>query len=73
MTSFTNWLDTFVLEKGIDENQIIEVEGTSATNLIPVGCLVDLMKQAPKSEQAPATRERFAMACRTAISKFCRL
>ena len=49
--NFSHWLDTFVSEKGIDENQIIEVEGPSGANLIPVGFLLDLMKQAPKSEQ----------------------
>ena len=49
--SFANWLDTFLDEKGIDLDQVVEAEGPSGLNSIPVACLVDLMKQAPKSEQ----------------------
>jgi hypothetical protein len=49
--TFNTWLDTFLAEKGIDIETIVEAEGPSGTNWIPVGCLVDLMKGAPKSEQ----------------------
>lgn len=48
---FVTWIDTFLEEKGIDFEHVIEVEGPSGFNLIPVQCIVDLMKQAPKNEQ----------------------
>lgn len=49
--TFSNWLDTFLAEKGIDGEQVLSVSGPSGPNSIPVACLVDLMKQAPRSEQ----------------------
>jgi hypothetical protein len=49
--SFSNWLDLFLSEKGIDLDEIISVEGDSGQNLIPVGCLVDVIKSAPDHEQ----------------------
>lgn len=49
--TFNTWLDTFIREKGIDTEQVLEAEGPSGTNCIPVGCIVDLMKQAPRHEQ----------------------
>ena len=49
---FAQWLDTFVEEKGIDTEQILEVEGVSGTNWIPVGVLVDAMKFTTADEQA---------------------
>ena len=51
-SSFGRWLDTFISEKGLDRDHTFEVEGKSGTNWIPLGCLVDVMKQAPKHEQA---------------------
>jgi len=50
--TFNTWIDTFLSEKGIDLETVVEAEGPSGTNWIPVACLVDLMKQAPKGEQA---------------------
>jgi hypothetical protein len=50
--TFSTWLDTFLSEKGIDLETIVEAEGPSGTNYIPVACLVELMNQAPKHEQA---------------------
>jgi len=49
--TFNTWLDTFLSEKGIDLETVVEAEGPSGTNFIPVACLVELMKGAPKSEQ----------------------
>lgn len=49
--TFSTWIDTFVSEKGIDTEQYLTIEGPSGENMIPVGCLIDLMKQAPKAEQ----------------------
>lgn len=51
MTTFSTWLDTFLSEKGIDTEDTVQAQGPSGTNDIPVGCLVDLMKTAPYSEQ----------------------
>jgi hypothetical protein len=52
MASFGRWLDTFLEEKGIDLEETFEVEGPSGANFIPVGCIVELAKSAPSSEQA---------------------
>ena len=49
---FAKWLDTFLEEKGIDTEQILEVEGVSGTNWIPVEVLVDAMKTTTPGEQA---------------------
>jgi len=51
--NFTKWLDTFIDEKGIDPEKMMEVEGPSGTNFIPVGCILEIMKeQSPAPEQA---------------------
>jgi len=49
---FNNWLDTFVSEKGIDLETMLEAEGPSGTNYIPLACLIDALKAAPPSEQS---------------------
>lgn len=49
--NFSKWLDTFLSEKGIDGEQVLNVAGPSGANSIPVACLVDAIKQAPKNEQ----------------------
>lgn len=49
--NFAKWISTFLEEKGIDLEDTVTAEGASGTNWIPVGCLVDLMKQAPHHEQ----------------------
>ncbi len=56
--TFAKWLDTFLSEKGIDTEEVLEVEGPiqvgcvrGQLNMIPVGCLVDAMKGAPMTEQ----------------------
>jgi len=48
---FSKWLDVFLYEKGIDMDETVEAEGPGGTNWIPVGSLVELMKQAPRHEQ----------------------
>lgn len=48
---FNQWLDTFIKEKGIDTERVIEVEGDSGTNHIPVGVLIEHMHQANAAEQ----------------------
>lgn len=49
--SFVSWLDTFVEEKGIDVDQILEVDGPSGRNLIPLVHVIRAMKRAPEGEQ----------------------
>lgn len=48
---FNEWLDTFISEKEIDTEQILEAEGNSGTNYIPVGVLIEHIKLAPANEK----------------------
>lgn len=48
---FNEWLDTFIEEKGIDTEQILEAQGNSGTNYIPVGVLIEHIKLAPANEK----------------------
>ena len=48
---FADWFDTFNSEKGISADKVIEVEGESGTNHMPLECLFDAIKRAPASEQ----------------------
>jgi hypothetical protein len=50
--TFTTWLDTFTAEKGLDLEQIFEVNGPSGANFIPLGCVLEAIKSAPAREQA---------------------
>jgi len=51
--NFAEWLDTFVSEKGIDTEQVFEVEGQDwGTNFIPLEVVIEHMKIAPAKEQA---------------------
>ena len=50
--NFTNWINTFIAEKGIDLEQRFEVEGPSGANSFEYGMIVDAIKQAPANEQA---------------------
>ena len=52
MTTFKKWLNTFIDEKGIDREHIIEAEGpVYGTNMIPVQVLITHMENAPTHEQ----------------------
>jgi len=51
MQTFSQYLDALVDEKPLDLERIFEVEGPSGTNSIPLGCVIDAMKGAPKHEQ----------------------
>jgi hypothetical protein len=47
-----HWIDTFVDEKGYDREELFEVDGpTGTTNIMPLGVVVDAIKNAPKREQ----------------------
>lgn len=48
---FSEWLDVFLDEKGVDREHLLEVQGPSGLNLIPVCVLVEAMKGAPEVEQ----------------------
>ena len=50
--TFATWLDTFIEEKGIDLERTFEVEGAGGLNIIPLGCVVEAIKQTCKAEQA---------------------
>lgn len=49
--TFTQWLDTFLSEKGIDLDAPFTVEGKSGPNFMTVETVVEAMKSAPKREQ----------------------
>lgn len=49
--TFNQWIDTFVSEKGIDLDHVLEAEGPSGVNFMPVQILIDAIKAAPASEQ----------------------
>ena len=49
--NFKTWLNTFISEKEIDVEQIIEVEGSAGMNMIPVDCVLETIKNAPVHEQ----------------------
>lgn len=51
MNEFNTWLDTFISEKEIDTEKVLEVVGNSGINYIPVGVLIEHIKIAPKNEQ----------------------
>lgn len=48
---FADWLDTFVAEKGFDLEHVLEAEGKSGTNWIPLSILLDALKAASAAEQ----------------------
>jgi len=47
----TNYLNTLISEKNINIETIIEVEGQSGTNFIPLGVIVEHIEIAPTHEQ----------------------
>lgn len=49
---FETWLRTFIDEKNIDTEHVLDVTGPSGPNAIPVGCIVEAMLAAPAHEQA---------------------
>lgn len=45
------YLNNLIEEKGLDTEEIIEVEGASGTNFIPLGVVVEHILIAPDHEQ----------------------
>lgn len=50
--TFTTWLDTFISEKGIVVEQVLEVNGPSGANFIPVACVIEQIKAFDANTQA---------------------
>jgi hypothetical protein len=51
MANFNKWLDTLVSEKGLNVEQMIETQGASGANFMPLSMVLDAIKSAIKSEQ----------------------
>lgn len=49
--NFNQWLDTFIEEKDFDTERLFAVEGKSGINFIPLGCVIEAIKFAPKNER----------------------
>lgn len=49
--SFNKWIDTFLSEKGIDSEELLEAEGPLGMNYIPVGALVSSIKGSNEKNQ----------------------
>ena len=49
--TFVKWLDTLISEKNIDTDQMLEIEGPSGINYMPLSIVIDAIKSAPKHEQ----------------------
>jgi hypothetical protein len=65
--TFSKWIDTFLSEKGIEQDQPFTVEGPSGSNFMAVEHVVSAMKSAPMHEQRAIkdmfVRIDFANAC----------
>lgn len=48
---FIRWLNTLIEEKEIDREQILEVEGASGINMMPLSYVLENIKWCPKKEQ----------------------
>ena len=51
-TKMKNYLNALISEKGLNTETIIEVEGNSGTNFIPLGVVVEHILIANSTEQA---------------------
>ena len=50
---FDTWLDTFISEKGIDLDEVVEVTGPSGQiNSIPLECVIEAIKGTKGKAQA---------------------
>lgn len=49
--TFSKWLDTLISEKNIDTDAMIEVEGDSGLNMIPVSIVLDHIKATSEQER----------------------
>ncbi len=52
MTTFSKWLDTFIDEKGLSLEEVIEVQGPVwGLNIMPLEVVINAVKAAPEGEQ----------------------
>jgi hypothetical protein len=49
--TFNKWLDTLIEEKGIDTEELFEVDGPSGTNIMPAAVVIEAIKNASKQDQ----------------------
>ena len=49
--SFIKWLDTFIEEKGIDLNDVVEITTNNNTHFFEIGNIVEHIKATTKEEQ----------------------
>ena len=49
--TYQKWLNTLIEEKGLDKEEIIEVEGDSGMNFIPLGVVVEHINIATQQEK----------------------
>ena len=54
--TFSNWLDTFISEKGIDTDDIFSIETDANDNIFDYAFVIAAMKTAPDHEQAAIKR-----------------
>lgn len=50
--TFSNWLDTFVAEKGIDLEATFQFDNHNGFNIMPYGVVVEAIKTTTGSERA---------------------
>ena len=51
MSNFQTWFQTFIEEKEIDLDRVVEFENENGLNLMPVGCVVEAVMVCSKKEQ----------------------
>lgn len=49
--AFSKWLDTLIEEKVIDTETLLEIEGASGINIIPLSIVLDAIKSTRKEEK----------------------
>jgi len=49
---FTNWFETFISEKGLNDYKVFKVKGESGINFIERDVIINAIKNTGKQEQA---------------------
>lgn len=50
--TFDTWIDTFTIEKQLNQDHTFEVQGNFGTNMIPLACVIDAIKSASAAEKS---------------------
>ena len=53
---FSQWIDTFLEEKEIDQDQMVEVKGRSGMNIMPLSAIIKTAKGCPADEKRDIKR-----------------